>query len=72
MVWRRLWVSIVGSILDEDLKRPEVMSVREHYGWGALPAVLRQVLLGDMERNAELDIWIGSATEHPASDRDPR
>jgi hypothetical protein len=38
--WRQLWVLIAGSILDEDLKRPEVMSVRERYGWVALPAVL--------------------------------
>ena len=28
-VWRWLWVSIAGLILDEDLKQPEVMSVRE-------------------------------------------
>ena len=26
-MWRKLWVSIAGSISDEDLKRPELMSV---------------------------------------------
>jgi hypothetical protein len=31
---------IAGSILDEDLKRPELKSVRERYGRVALPAVL--------------------------------
>ena len=32
MVWRRLWVLIAGSILDEDLKRPEVMSMWDAAG----------------------------------------
>jgi len=31
-VWRRLWVSIAGSIFDEDLKRPEVMSLWDAAG----------------------------------------
>jgi hypothetical protein len=38
-VWRRLWVSIAGSILDEDLKRPEVMNVWDAVRYVALPPV---------------------------------
>jgi hypothetical protein len=70
-LWRRLWVSIAGSILDEDLKRSEGMSVWDAAGMSRWPPVscmvsgdeigTRKNLRNDPRANTASIAWPGQA-----------